>query len=1486
MEDLNAMLPLPETENPEAEARKYGPEENVGPATLSTAGTIGSPLEALSALLNETLEQARPRDFSTPKRPLDLNQPAAGSVVISGTGFGVSEINESVTEGDGKFNVIGDLVNTAAMLALKDGGIPLIEREAIKGRGEHQKDDWILPEPLRQETGLIIAPAYPARKDLLRIQSNYDAYKRIVDRLKILDQPEESSGRTRAEQMRDIIHLLRELTSDPDNGQDPPLAFEMLAHDYSQLAGHIGAQGPVTQLNPGGASASEAISLAGDWIRAGRCRRVMVICTTEGIEDGLLRWLGVHPDAAVRTAAGNGKHGSSREIDDAPNIGAPLGAYALIIESEDALRERGMRGVAEMLGSESLSLNSGSDRDLIDHTADSMERLVDGAERRFVLYRAEMAAHLVFLTGDESQSDRDYPIGIAALKSVFGALASSVVVTASTALSVRVISSGLETAIAMQILESGVPPPAPDSWLEMIALDPFLLSNGKNYAPHYLLTLTGLSQARVAITLLRSVPGEIERIDDVSAYHQWVIDISGYEQVFVEARSDMLRLVGQKVPGRKPKASAWRFGIGPTLLAIKHPWEAPRTSVDVEPQQAEVPAPLKPSIPDEELRAAEMLLGTDFDALDVQILMIAAEHTGYALEDLDIDQDLKQEMGLDAKEHAELLIEICQVFDVSGYVNLNTGHYPTLAHIIALVRDRRPDLLVSKDEDVQDAQIEVPSIPIIEVPPGRDGLQVVTLKIVSDRTGYPADVLEQSLDMDLDQDLGIDAAEKLEIFRALCQTFSLECPDSHQLLNYLTLSQIVRFLKKRISDEDLSALTGSSIAERPQPVELRQELDSEVPDIDEPPIEFAISKTVLLIATELTDIPAQRLDIAADMIDGLGLDQRTQSEVVTTVLESFGIPQSRELRPSDYPTLGSLIVFVRRSRPDLQDEVLTQDVRADDLEVAEDETTLSVARRLTTRVESKAVAEEPAAYIRYIPSPTQLPPLIECYPTGISLTGKRVVVMADRGGVADELATQLREFNVKVLPLIAKTPIDELEEQILGWIDEGAVDGVYWLPALDVEPALPHMSIDTWRELNRQRVKNLHRIMRALYDSINHPKSFLVVATRMGGMHGLGYSDVPAPLGGSAAGFAKAYREEHRRAGDNRDQIAQGQNGRNQKEAGLPLVKVIDLEVDCEPFQVANILVDETLSDLEAIEIGYVGSDRHGVTLVEIATNHEPGLALNGGTVYVITGAARRMTNDIVVDLARNGGTFYLLDMIAKPDPDDPRIALFRKDKKALREQLFEEIKTVVPEPTASMIDKIAKAIEREEAVLRAIELIEEQGGRAYYQCIDLLDDSAVEAYIEDIYQEHGRIDVLFHAAGLEINRPLPQKDPLQFDLVYDVKADGLFNLLKASEAKTLKTFVVFGSMDSLNGDWGQIDSNAANELLRKMTSSLSWQRSDTRGIAISRISRGTTGSNPGSDSDESPLVSSSDFSYIRRELTASSYHGEVIFQVPGAEST
>ena len=68
------------------------------------------------------------------------------------------------------------------------------------------------------------------------------------------------------------------------------------------------------------------------------------------------------------------------------------------------------------------------------------------------------------------------------------------------------------------------------------------------------------------------------------------------------------------------------------------------------------------------------------------------------------------------------------------------------------------------------------------------------------------------------------------------------------------------------------------------------------------------------------------------------------------------------------------------------------------------------------------------------------------------------------------------------------------------------------------------------------------------------------------------------------------------------------------------------------------------------------------------------------------------------------------------------------------------------------MVDKEIAALERSHAALAAIQAVRKCGGTAHYYSVDLMDNAAVAASMKEIADRHGRIDVLVHAAGLEIS--------------------------------------------------------------------------------------------------------------------------------------
>ncbi len=353
-------------------------------------------------------------------------------------------------------------------------------------------------------------------------------------------------------------------------------------------------------------------------------------------------------------------------------------------------------------------------------------------------------------------------------------------------------------------------------------------------------------------------------------------------------------------------------------------------------------------------------------------------------------------------------------------------------------------------------------------------------------------------------------------------------------------------------------------------------------------------------------------------------------------------------------------------------------------------------------------------------------------------------------------------------------------------------------------------------------------------------------------------------MGGAVTGFVKTFKRE-------RPDV---------------LVKAVDFEEGLNPSEIAGLLIQETLRDNGAVEIGYKNGLRWTIGLQEqLAADGQPGLTLDANSVFVITGAAGSIVSAITADLAAaSGGTFYLLDLVPEPDANNPDIARFISDKDNLKRDLFARIQARGERATPALVEKELAALERAHAALSAINAVKAAGGTPHYFSVNLADAEGVAKAIAEVKKNSGRIDVLLHAAGLERSHFLPDKDQREFDLVFDVKSDGWFNLLHAIGDMPLSATVAFSSVAGRFGNAGQTDYSAANDLLCKYTSSFRSTRPQTRGIVIDwtawgGIGMATRGSIPkmmelaGIDM----LPPEAGIPLIRRELTTGGTRGEIV---------
>lgn len=455
-------------------------------------------------------------------------------------------------------------------------------------------------------------------------------------------------------------------------------------------------------------------------------------------------------------------------------------------------------------------------------------------------------------------------------------------------------------------------------------------------------------------------------------------------------------------------------------------------------------------------------------------------------------------------------------------------------------------------------------------------------------------------------------------------------------------------------------------------------------------------------------------------------------------------------------------------------------------------------------------------------------------------------------------------MGVEVLTIDRSLDADKLTSLLKNWAATGPVQGVYWLPALDHEGDLRTLNSAAWHNAVSLRVKSLYATMSALYQQVACPGTFLVSATRLGGHHGYDDAGAVAPLGGAVTGFTKTYKRERPES----------------------LVKAVDFELDHSAKEIADLLIAETLRDTGAVEIGYTGNQRWTIGLEEQpAADGQPGIVLDKKSVFVITGAAGSIVSAITADLAAaSGGTFYLLDLVPEPDPDNPDLKRFVTDKENLKRDLFARIQARGERATPVLVEKELATLERAKAAQTAIDAVRAAGGTPHYFSVNLADAEAVGKVIDQVRERSGRVDVLLHAAGIERSHALPDKDQREFDLVFDVKADGFFNLLHAIGDMPLGATVAFSSIAGRFGNIGQTDYSAANDLLCKITSSFRTTRPATRGIVIDwtawgGIGMATRGSIPkvmelaGIDM----LPPEAGIPLIRRELTTGATRGEIV---------
>ena len=1317
------------------------------------------------------------------------------------------------------------LALAAGIDALRDAGIPLVLRYKTTSKGSRLPDRWVLPEALRDDTGVIFASAFPGNDSLAEIISRYfEDHGRREKRQQLENLRPHFIHNGHGEIAQEIERRIAELTAEIEHDPyvyDRRFLFRVLPMGHSQLAEYIGARGPNTQINAACASTTQGVSLAEDWIRARRCRRVIIVSADDVTSDNLLPWFGSAFLASGVAATDDSVEKAALPFDRRRHgmiIG--MGAAALIVESAEAAQERGIQPLCEVLSTVTANSAFHGTRLDVEHIGKVMEDLIQRAETNHKIDRNEIAPQTVFVSHETYTPARGGSASaeIFALRKVFRDTANEVVIANTKGYTGHAMATGIEDVLAVKALETGCVPPVANFKEIDPELGPLNLSHGGTYPIKYALRLGAGFGSQISMSLLRWVAtrggvrpaptalGFTKRIADQSTWSKWLERSAGITNPELEVVQRTLRVREQSANARVTVSSS----RDAELRAVPIP--TPVSSQEIPATPAVSPTP--PAIETAPLG----------DSVRERILQLVSEKTGYPSDMLDIDLDLEADLGVDTVKQAEVFASIREAYSIPRAENLRLREFPTLAHVIQFVYNHRPDLrsIAITPSTVQSPSVApAPRVVAVTDEPVKQHL----LALVVDKTGYPLEMLD--LDLDLEADLGIDTVKQAELFAAIREKYRIPRSETLRLRDFPTLKHVIKFVYDNRPDLAIPTPTAEPV---PSPA-----IPSALAASD------SIAERVLDLVAEKTGYHKDMLDLDLDLEADLGVDTVKQAEMFASIRSIYNIPRDENLKLRDFPTLSHVIQFARdRSAPMAAPPTPVKAPSKPQLNrvIA----TFDAANRLPRRA----------------PVPVLRPPLSLCKPTGVTLApGNRVVVVSDQGGVAVELISKLRALGVDVLPFDNPSDISAAAQC-------GIIQGVYWLPALDPEAPIAQMHLAAWHNALNIRVKNLYAMMRTFYNGFTSSNSFLISATRLGGQHGYDSAGALAPMGGAVSGFTKSFKRERMNA----------------------TVKVVDFAANDNAADIAEHLLAETTVDSGAVEIGYKQGLRWTIGLQEqSATDGLPGLELGHDTVFLVTGAAGSIVSAITSDLAAaSGGIFYLLDVVPEPDAAREDLKRLATDRDGLKRDLAARLATQAKRVTPAMVEKELALLERKQAAQTAIDAVHDAGGTAHYCPVDLLHTDAVHSIIEHIRRDHGRINVLLHAAGLERSHFLPDKDAKEFDLVFDVKADGFFNLIHAIGEMQLDAMVAFSSIAGRFGNGGQTDYSSANDLLCKFVSSFRSTHPQTRGIAIDwtawgKIGMATRGSIPkmmeaaGIDILD-PEVG---IPLIRRELTGGGTRGEIV---------
>ncbi|MFA5162350.1 MAG: SDR family NAD(P)-dependent oxidoreductase [Elusimicrobiales bacterium] len=1455
------------------------------------------------------------------------------------------------------------LALAAGVLALRDAGIPLVQHYRKTSTGGYLPDRWGLPAQMMDDTGVIFASAFPSVNALIdevsrcltytfRKKSSdeiYGFYDALIQRV-----TDPALRRELSQWFAENYSKTKVSDSEQAYTFNQNFLLRIIPIGHSQLCQWIRARGPATHISAACASTTQAVGIAEDWIRVGRAKRVLVVAaddiTNERVRDwlfaGFLSTGAATTKSAVSEAAlpfDRRRHG----------LIVGMGAAALLVEDETETRKRGMKPLARVLSTETANSAFHPTRLDVNHVAQIMDRLVARAEKQRGLSRSEMSRNMLFMSHETYTPARGGSASaeVNALKSTFGADAPNVVVSNVKGFTGHTMGAGLEDVIAVRALNTGTVPPIANYKEPDPELAGITLSKGGEYDLKYAIRLGAGFGSQTAMTLLeRTFKKGEARVEYPEKYNGWLKEISGQTLPELEVVNNTLRV--------KDSGEFLRKGGQPPVVV-----EAPQAYVDkavAAARQPAAPAPAAhaPAAPAVYAAAAPVAAavaappsaapvsaahgGTEVQAV---IIKLITDKTGYPQDMLELDLDMEADLGIDTVKQAELFAAIREHYSIPRKEGVKLKDYPTIRHCINFVLSETggqpaasaPAAAKPAAPAAVPAAVAQSAPAAVSAAHGEAEAQAVIIKLITDKTGYPQDMLE--LDLDMEADLGIDTVKQAELFAAIREHYSIPRREGVKLKDYPTIRHCINFVLAETGGKSGASVAAVSAA--PAPAAAAK--PAVAAPVVAPPAPAAVSgahgeaevKAVILkLVTDKTGYPQDMLELDLDMEADLGIDTVKQAELFAAIREHYSIPRREGVKLKDYPTIRHCINFVlgetggksgasappapaapaapvvpaapapaakpaapaaatsapapkpaqgpapspkpfsaaapaRLSDGEVKAAVLKmvaektgypQDMLDLDLDMEADlgidtvkqaelfaaiREHYSIPRKEGVKLkdyptirhcinfvlsESSAPASAPQAAPAAAPQPPKpetgtirlIPTLVDVpleAKAGRKLSPKRpVIIMSDNAALTRAFQYELSQLKVPVYVFTSAKSrgkntatvdwrsLEETEKALRDYAsDNPRIQGIVYLlgagnPRLD-------KSADPHADLIRYVMPLFHacKIFEGNLADQADADTFISVNITIDGAFGMKAARDFDPFPGALSGAVQCFRKD-------------------MKELAKTRTKLLDFEPETAAEEVARATLAEVLEGDDRLAIAMRGGKRQTYHALPVPLDKSiKRFNLDGKTVLV-TGGGRGL-GALFTKMAaqQHKMRFVVLDII-RHDEQSARWAAMNAEQLAeLKNSLWVKMRADKSRKgTPVILEKEFGAVMDAVGLHRHIEEIQKLGSQVEYFNCDLLDLSALNKTMADIKAKFGQIDGAAHFAGLERSKLVNEKTAEEFMRIYDVKAASAMAMLASGAVKEKGFWVFISSIAGKFGNLGQSDYASASDYIAKLAISLS----------------------------------------------------------------